>query len=161
MLLFLPSFQIFSAFFPTSRFMMKNVMKLQNSFTDVDVYKKFDITVIFRTTFLNCAVLILLEGHRFESRPRKRNISGRQWTMNTSRSIGEDDDDVLWFWVEWSFTPAFFSPSPYFVLGLSSAKIDWWILRCVTDDNALRHFKTKTSFQDLWVTWKSEFWLYL
>lgn len=58
--------------------MMKNVMKLQNSFTDVDGYKKFDITLIFRTTFLNYAVLILLEGHRFERCYRKRNISGRQ-----------------------------------------------------------------------------------
>jgi len=106
--LFLPWVQIFSAFFRTSRFMMKNVMKLQNSFAHVDGYKKFDITLIFRTTFLNYAVLILPEGHRFERCSRKRNISGRQWTVNNRRSISEDDDDVLWFWVEWSFTPAFF-----------------------------------------------------
>lgn len=43
--------------------MMKNVIKLQNSCTEVDGYKKFDITLIFRTTFLNCAMLSLLEGH--------------------------------------------------------------------------------------------------
>jgi hypothetical protein len=31
-------------------------MKLQNSFTDEDGYIKFDITLIFRTTFLNYAL---------------------------------------------------------------------------------------------------------
>lgn len=117
MLLYLPWVQIFLAFFHTSRFMMKNVMKLQNSLTYVDGYKKFDITLIFRTTFLNYAVLILLEGHRFERCSRKRNISGRQWTVNNRRSISEDDDDVLWFWVEWSFTPSFF-PLSLFCFGL-------------------------------------------
>ena len=108
---------ILNIFFVPLRFMMKNVMKLQNSFTDVDGYKKFDITLIFRTTFLNYAVLILLEGHRFERYSRKRSISGRQWTVNNCRSIGEDDDDVLWFGVQWSFTPAFF-PLPLFRFGL-------------------------------------------
>jgi hypothetical protein len=110
MLLFLLRVQTFPAFCSViSRYIMKNVIKSQNSFTEVDGYKKSDITLIFRTTFLNYAVLILLEGHRCERCSRKRSISRRQWTVNNCRSISEDDDDVLWFWVEWSFTPTFFS----------------------------------------------------